>query len=67
MVVKRKVTKKKVSTKKTKGYYKTPSGVKAKSRFTASENAVIKKYRQTGSMKSLTPKQRETLLRASFK
>ena len=64
MVGKRKTTKK---PKKVKGYYKTPSGVKAKSRFTPAENAVIKKYRKTGSMKSLTPRQRETLLRASFK
>lgn len=64
MVIKKKVAKKK---KPVKGYYKTPSGNKAKSRFTAAENRVIKKYRKTGSMKSLTPKQRETLLKASFK
>jgi hypothetical protein len=64
MVVKKKTIRKKVS--KQKGHWKTPSGVKSKSRFTAQENSIIKKYRAKG-IKSLTPNQKTILMRASFK
>ena len=69
MVVKKRGRPKKSPLKKTsqKGVWRTPSGNKAKSKFTKQENSIIKKYRQTGSMKSLTPKQKQILLRASFK
>jgi hypothetical protein len=67
MVVKKKVVRKKVTKQKAqKGHWKTPAGVKSKSRFTPQENFIIKKYRAKG-IHSLTPNQKTILMRASFK